>query len=253
MHLGALARRSIVRTLRQPLVWGPTLLFPLFFFAVIAPSLQASTDIEGFPTDSYITFALAMPFVQAGLSGCEVAGGALAEDIRTGFLSRLSLTPLKAGALLIGSLAGALALAAIGAIVYLAVGLAAGAEIETGVPGAVVVILLSVLFALGFASLGVFVALRAPTPDAVQALYPLLLALFFLSTMVMPLDLIETDWFKAVATYNPLSYLVDAVRSLLITGWEVADIAKGCAVAVVMTVLFLGAAGTQVGARLTRT
>ena len=95
VQLGRMARRSILRTVRQPLVWGPMLIFPLFFFAITAPGLEGATAIKGFPTDSYVSFALAMPFVQAGLSGVQTAGGELAEDIRTGFLSRLSLTPLQ--------------------------------------------------------------------------------------------------------------------------------------------------------------
>lgn len=253
VQLGRVARRSILRTFRQPLVWGPMLVFPLFFFAITAPGLEGATAIKGFPTDSYVSFALAMPFVQAGLSGVQTAGGELAEDIRTGFLSRLSLTPLNGAALVLGNLAGTVVLAFVGGLLYLAVGLAAGAEIEAGAGGAVVLVLLSVLIAFGFGALGIFVALRTGNADSVQALFPLLFALFFLSSMAMPRDLITTDWFKTVATINPLSYLVEAVRSLLISGWDTEALALGCGIAIAMAVIGLALASTQVHQRLART
>ena len=253
VQLGRMARRSILRTVRQPLVWGPMLIFPLFFFAITAPGLEGATSIKGFPTDSYVSFALAMPFVQAGLSGVQVAGGELAEDIRTGFLSRLSLTPLNGAAMVLGGLAGTIVLAFIGGLLYLAVGLAAGATVEAGAGGAVVLVLLSVLIAVGFGALGVFIALKSGSADAVQAFFPLLFALFFLSSMAMPRNLITTEWFKTVATINPLSYLVEAVRSLLIDGWDTEALALGCGIALVMAIVGLVLASTQVHNRLART
>ena len=114
-------------------------------------------------------------------------------------------------------------------------------------------VFLSVLIAIGFGAVGLFVALKSGSADAVQALFPLLFALFFLSSMAMPRDLITTDWFKTVATINPLSYLVEAVRSLLIDGWDTEALALGCGIAIVMAVVGLVLASTQVHNRLART
>jgi ABC-2 type transport system permease protein len=249
----SLARRSVVGTLRQPLIVAPTLLFPLFFLAVTAPALENSTSLKGFPTDNYLSFALAMPFVQAGLASVSVAGGALAQDIRTGFLSRLSLTRLQGAALVIGNLAGTVLLAIIGGIAYLAIGLAFGAEVEAGPGGGAFLVFLSILYAVAFGCLGVLVALRTGDAESVQALFPLLFALFFLSSMAMPRNLIETGWFKAIATYNPMSYLIEGVRSVLISGWDTEALLLGCGIAVAMIVVGLWAASRQLGSRLTRT
>ena len=249
----SLSRRSIVQTLRQPLIVGPTLLFPLFFLAVTAPALEGATEIKGFPTDSYLTFALGMIFVQAALSAVTTAGGSLAQDIHTGFLSRLSLTRMTPAALLIGSMAGTIVLAAISAAIYVVVGVVAGAEIESGVAGAFALVGLSVLFSLAFGSIGMFVALRTGDAESVQAVFPLLFSMFFLSSLIMPRDLIEKGWFEALATYNPLSYLIEAVRSLLITGWDAEALALGIGIALVICVVFLGAAAGQIGGRVTRT
>ena len=56
-------------------------------------------------------------------------------------------------------------------------------------------------------------------------------ALLFLSSMVMPRNLIREIWFEKIATYNPMSYLVEAPRSLLITGWDGEALALGCGIA----------------------
>ena len=109
----------MLRTLRQPIMIMPTLVFPLFLLAINASGLSAATDIPGFPTDSYLTFALAFPFIQGSIFATNTAGTNLAEDIGSGFFNRLSLTPMRGSALLAGQLAGVLLVAIVQAITYL--------------------------------------------------------------------------------------------------------------------------------------
>ena len=123
-----LAWRSMVRTLRHPHMIMPTLVFPLFMLAVNASGLQQATQIPGFPTDSYLTFTLGFAFLQGAIFAMLTAGTNLAEDIGTGFFTRLSLTPMRGSALLAGQLASVLLLSTIQAVTYLTVGLLAGAD-----------------------------------------------------------------------------------------------------------------------------
>ena len=64
------------------------------------------------------------------------------------------------------------------------------------------------------------VGLRAGSGEAVQGLFPLFFVLFFLSSQALPRPLIEQDWFRTIATWNPVSYMVEGMRSLIITGWD---------------------------------
>ena len=107
-----LARRSVVRTLRQPANIIPPLIFPLILLAVNSGGLKAETHLPGFPTDSFVAFALAVPFIQGALFATMNSGTDLARDIQTGFLNRLSLTPMRGAALLTGQLGGAVTLGA---------------------------------------------------------------------------------------------------------------------------------------------
>jgi ABC-2 type transport system permease protein len=248
----ALARRSVVRTLRQPANVVFPLVFPLLLLAVNAGGLDAATHLPGFPTDSFVAFALAIPFIQGALFATMNAGTDLARDIQTGFLNRLALTPMRDVSLLGGQLGGVVSLGFVQAVAYIAVGLAVGVRFETGFAGILVLLVFSVLIAIGFGALGAFAALRTGSGEAVQSLFPAFFVFLFLSSMNMPRDLIEIGWFRAVATANPVSYLIECVRSLIIVGWDAQALALGFGIALIILVVSLGLATTALRTRLTR-
>jgi hypothetical protein len=97
-EIGIIANRSVRRTLRQPALIVPTILFPLMLLAINASGLDVTKNIPNFPADSYLDFALVVTFMQGGLFAATTAGTELATDIETGFLNRLQLTPLRAPA-----------------------------------------------------------------------------------------------------------------------------------------------------------
>jgi ABC-2 type transport system permease protein len=253
LQVGALARRSVTRTLRQPAMVIPSLFFPLLLLSINAGGLDSATELPGFPTDSYLQFALAIAFVQGALFSANSAGTNVSNDVETGFLNRLALTPLRRLALLMGQLAGIMALGLIQAVTFLVVGLVAGAGIEAGVTGAVVIVALSLVISLAFGCIGAFVALRTGSGEAVQGIFPLLFAALFLSSMALPRNLIETAWFREVATYNPVSYMLEAIRSLVISGWDAEALALGFACAGGVALIAILAASAALRTRMVRT
>jgi ABC-2 type transport system permease protein len=225
------ARRSVVRTIRQPANVIFPLVFPLLLLAVNAGGLDAATKLPGFPTSSYLAFALAIPFIQGALFATMNAGTDLARDIQTGFLNRLSLTPMRGVALLAGQLGGIAVMGVAQAVVYLTVGLIVGVRLESGPAGALVLLAFALLISIAFGALGAFAALRTGSGEAVQSLFPVFFVFLFLSSMALPRNLIEVDWFRAVATANPVSYLIECIRSLIITGWDGEALALGFGIA----------------------
>jgi ABC-2 type transport system permease protein len=253
VQVGVLARRSVVRTLRQPAMVVPSLVFPLMLLSINSSGLESATHLPGFPTDSYFQFALAIPFVQGALFSANSAGTNVASDIESGFLNRLALTPLRRLALMVGQLAGILALGLIQAVTFVLVGVAFGDGIAAGVDGALVIVALSLVISLAFGCIGAFVALRSGSGEAVQGVFPLFFAALFLSSMSLPRDLIETDWFRTVATWNPVSYMLEAIRSLVIEGWDGEAIALGFASAGGLALIAMLAASSALRTRLVRT
>jgi ABC-2 type transport system permease protein len=249
----ALGRRAFFRVLRQPAQIIFPFIFPMLLFAVNAAGLDAATRLPGFPADDYRDFALAVPFMQGALFTAINAGTDLARDIETGFLNRLALTPLRGAALLSGLLAGSFVLGVVQAIVYLSVGMIAGAELAAGAGGALVLVVLSVTITVAFGTIGLFAALRFGSGEAVQGLFPVFFVFLFLSAMALPLDLLTTDWFHAIASVNPVTYLLEAIRSLLIEGWEIDQLALGFGIAAVIGAVGMTAASSALKTRLVRT
>jgi ABC-2 type transport system permease protein len=253
VQVGMLARRSVVRTLRQPAMVVPSLVFPLMLLSINSSGLDSATALPSFPTDSYFQFALAIAFVQGALFSANSAGTNVANDIETGFLNRLALTPLRKVALMMGQLAGILALGLIQAITFVLVGVAFGDGIAAGFGGALVIIGLSLVISLAFGCIGAFVALRSGSGEAVQGVFPLLFAALFLSSMALPRNLIETDWFRTVADWNPVSYMLEGIRSLVIEGWNGEALALGFACAGGLAMIALVAAASALRTRMVRT
>lgn len=251
--IAELARRSVIRTVRQPAQVVPALVFPLFLLAVNSAGLDAATRIRGFPTDSYLTFALAIPFIQGGLFAVMNGGTDLARDIETGFFNRLAMTPISGPALIAGELAGVLALGFLQSLVYVGVGLAAGAHFEAGVPGFFVLVALALSISFAFGCIGMLAALRFGSGEAVQGLFPVLFVFLFLSSMALPRNLIQTDWFRTVATWNPVSYLIEGIRSLFIEGFDAEALALAFGITAAIAAIFLAASAAALRTRLART
>jgi ABC-2 type transport system permease protein len=246
-----LSRRSVVRTFRDPGNLGPAIVIPLLLYAIIAGGLgDTVTTLQGFPTKSFVTFALAIPFVQGSLMVITNSGQAIATDIEHGFINRLAMTPMRGFALLVAQLSGAVVVGLIQAAIFFGVGLAAGAKIESGVAGSLVLLVMFLLAVIGFAAFGVFLALWTGSSQAVAAIAPVTAVALFLSSMAFPRNLMEEQWFKTIATVNPMSYLVEGIRSLLISGWDKQALALGFAFVFGLIILSLAASTRALRSRI---
>ncbi|MBA3347925.1 MAG: ABC transporter permease [Actinobacteria bacterium] len=252
-QVAALARRSIVRTVRQPASIVFPLIFPMLLLLVNSGGLAASTKLPGFPTDSFLAFALAVPFIQGALFSTMNAGTDLAKDIQTGFLNRLSLTSMRGVALIAGQLAGVVAMGLVQAGFYIAVGLAVGVDFASGALGILLLFLFAAVISTSFGAIGTFLALRTGSGEAIQGLFPILFVFLFLSSMNTPRDLIAVDWFHFVASINPVSYLIECVRSLIITGWSAQALLLGFGIAIAIGMVATVLSTLSLKERLART
>ncbi len=252
-QVGAIARRSVVRTSRQPASIIPPLVFPVVLMLVNAGGLRSSTDLPGFPTDSFLAFALAVPFIQGALFSTMNAGTDIARDVQTGFVNRLSLTALRDWPLLVGQLTGIVVLGVVQVVFYIVVGLTAGVRFESGPAGIAVLLLYGAMVALSFGALGAFLAYRTGSGETIQALFPVLFVFLFISSMNTPRNLIGVDWFRIAATLNPVSYMIECVRSLIITGWDWQALALGFGFVIVLGLVSLWLASGALRNRMTRT
>ena len=136
---------------------------------------------------------------------------------------------------------------------YIAVGLVVGVHFASGVLGILVLFVFAAVVSISFGALGLFLALRTGSGEAIQGLFPLLFVFLFLSSMNTPRNLIDVDWFRFVASVNPVSYLIECVRSLIITGWNGQALALGFGLAVLIGLVATTAATLSLKQRLVRT
>jgi len=251
-QVALLARRSVIRTWRQPAAIVFPLVFPMLLLAVNSGGLRAETHLPGFPTKSFLAFALAVPFIQGALFATMNAGTDLARDVESGFMSRLSLTPLRGAALLAGQLGGVVVLGVIQAAFYILVGLAAGVRPAAGVLGVLLLLVFSAFIALAFGAVGAWAALKTGSSEAVQSLFPVFFVFLFISSMNIPRNLMATQWFRYAATANPVSYLLECVRSLVIKGWDGQAIGLGFGIVAIVAIVALTLASTTLRRRLVR-
>jgi ABC-2 type transport system permease protein len=180
------------------------------------------------------------------------AGTDLARDIQTGFLNRLALTPMRSIALLAGQLGGVMVMTLIQAAVWIVAGLILGVHFAAGPLGILVLFVFALLIGLGFGALGAFLALRTGSGEAIQGMFPVFFVFLFISSMALPRNLIETDWFRTAATVNPVSYLLEGVRSLIIIGWDPEALALGFGIAAVLAAVAVSLATMALHTRMER-
>lgn len=233
--------RSLVVILRTPEAVLPTLFISAFFLLVYEASLgDAASFLPELQGKSYLGFILPLSVVSASLSGSTTAGQSIVRDIESGYFDKLLLTPVSRVALVSGPvIAGAIILTFQTALI-ICIALFMGLESETGVAGLLTVLGFGLLLGTGFAGFGVAVALRTGNAAATGAAGFAFFPLSFLTATFVPVDLLG-GWLQTVARINPITYILEATRSVLLTGWDAQALLAGllaCAVLGVIPFIF---------------
>ena len=220
----ALGLRSVRQTFRRPQLLAPIVVFPTILLAIQTGGAGSAVDLPGFPpVQSFLQFMLAGAMMQAMMLAGNSGGIAFAVDIEMGFTDRLFAAPISRFTIVLGRLAGTAALGLFSAVWFLAIGLIFGAEIESGVWGVLIAIVLITLSALAVGGIGAAIALRTGSASVVQGLFPLVLVILFVSNAFFPNDLM-IEPAKAIAEYNPMSFIVEGIRQPIISGVDAGDL-----------------------------
>jgi ABC-2 type transport system permease protein len=245
-----LARRSLLAEWRNPFGAASGLIFPLMLAAVYSAQFERATALPGFPpVDSFLDFILPASILQAVAFGATAAGGEMALDIQNGFFDRLLAAPTSRVSILLGKLAGVSVVAALKAVVLLAVFLAFGASVKGGVAAALVLVAVAVLLVLFLGGLGLMLAIRTGSQEAVDSTFPLIFVTLFVSSAFFPTALME-GWYRSLAEANPITWMIDPARRLVISGFSWSDALTAMAVPAVGAVLTIGLALVALRRRL---
>jgi ABC-2 type transport system permease protein len=213
-----LGRRAVREVIRLPAATIPTLFIPLFFLAVnigqISKTFPPTTPfLHG---QGYVGFQLPVSMMFAVCTA--TSGLALVTEIDLGYFDKLLVAPIRRSSIIFGRLAADLVRGLAVATLVLLVALAFGMEMRSGVGGAVVLVLLAALWGVAYAGIGMLVALHTRNVQATNASFLVFFPLLFLTPNFVPFELL-TPVMEALARINPVSYIIEGLRSLVLEGW----------------------------------
>jgi ABC-2 type transport system permease protein len=234
-----LGQRALREGWRTPEALFPTLFIPLFFLVVNVG--QAAKIFPGETTDflhgqGYGAFQLPSSLLLAASFG--TAALFLVEDIEGGYFDKLRAAPISRTALVLGRLIAEFAKGVLIATLIVVLGLIFGISIASGVLGFVLLVLLTALWACVFVGFMQLIALKTRSAAATNSGGLIFFPLLFLTPNFVPRDLL-TRPMELAATFNPVTYVMEALRSLILEDLVWSKIAYGFLVVAVLGALML--------------
>jgi ABC-2 type transport system permease protein len=216
-HLGL---RTMRRFLRVPANWISIVFFPLIQLLIFSQLYQDVVQLDGFgPGTSYLDYLAPGQVAFAALMGVAWSAYGLLVEYRSGYMDKLRAAPIGRWSILAGEMVPLFFQAAAMAGVVLVVSLALGAPLETGPGGFLLILALTGLFGIAFSGTSFIPALLTRSEQATSALALLMFPVFFVSTAFVPAVLMP-EWMQAVNDWNPVSFVIEAIRELMIAGYD---------------------------------
>lgn len=233
-----LSIRNIKQIWRPALALIPSLFIPVFFFVVNSQSLRAFASVPGFPHVSYRDFIAPVAMFTAIFFSAGNAGIELVQDISNGYFKKLLIMPINRLAIILGRLTEVAVQAVVQGMIVLVLLLVAGVHFRTGVLGILAIFGMLMIFAMAWSCVSMISALRTQNARLVQSLFVLAFPFLYITTSQAPKQLLPPV-FAALATYNPVTYIIEGVRALVLDSWSSPAIWQGFLVAIVAFVVLV--------------
>ena len=229
-----LGRRTLRRFYRVPSNPASIVLYPLIQLVVFSQLFKDIVQLPGFGGGSYLSYLAPGQIAFTVFFAVSWSGGNLLYDYRSGYLDKLRLAPISRYAILAGEFVPLFVECVVMAGIILVFSVLLGAPIATGLPGAIGVMLLGGAFGVAWSGTSFVPALLTKNEQATGTLSILFFPIAFMSTAFVPTGLMP-DWLTVVNAWNPISHVIEAMRSLMTVGVEPAVIGKA-----VVSILVLG-------------
>jgi len=232
----------------QKLVRNPILLFFSLFQPIIFLVLftQLLTNLSNFPGIlpagvSYLEFATAGILLQNAFGSALQSGNSIVFDIDSGFLQKMLVTQVSRPAILLGRLTSDAFRVVVQSAIILALAYVLGAFVTTGPVGILLIFFTIAFFGLAWSGISLALGMKTRSSETVFAIGGFLtFPLLFLSPALLPISFLP-DWVQNVSMFNPISYAINAIRTLMITGFDWTVILPAWGVIALVAILTLGA------------
>ena len=216
-HLGV---RTTRRFIRVPANVISILFFPVFQLLVFSQLYEDIVQLPGFAGDvSYLAYLAPGQIVSTAFFAVAWAGFGLLMEIRSGYTDKLRASPIHRWSILASEMVPLFFQAAGMSAILLVICVVLGTPIATGIPGALFILALAGLFGLAISGASFIPALVTKSEQATSTFSLLLFPLVFASTAFVPVAMMP-EWLQVLNTVNPITYVIEAIRALMITGYD---------------------------------
>jgi ABC-2 type transport system permease protein len=234
-----LGQRALREAWRTPDALFPTVFIPLFFLVVNVGQVAKifpSSSTEFLHGQGYGAFQMPNSLLLAASFG--TAALFLVEDIEGGYFDKLRAAPVSRTAIVLGRLIAEAVKGVLIATALVVLGMIFGISVESGPLGFVLLIGLTALWSVVFVGFMQLVALKTRSAAATNSAGLVFFPLLFLTPNFVPRDLL-TRPMEIASTLNPVTYVMEALRSLLLEDLEWGTVLPGFGVVAVLGALML--------------
>lgn len=221
-----LGRRTVRRFIRVPANYISIIFFPLIQLLVFSQLYQDIVELPDFGGQTnYLAYLAPGQVAFTAFMAVAWSGYGILIEYRTGYLDKLRSSPIGRWSILAGEMVPLFFQAAVMSGILLLVSLALGARIETGVGGFLLILVIAGVFGLAFAGASFIPALLTKSEQATSTFSLLLFPVMFMSTAFVP-EALMPGWMQVVNDWNPITYVIEAIRAIMVTGYDWGAIGK---------------------------
>ena len=206
--------RWMKKLIRNPILVFFSLFQPIIFLLLFTQLFSKFGTLLG--GVDYTVFATAGIVLQNAFSSAFQSGTSVVDDIKSGFLTKMLATPVNRSAILFGRILSDIFRVGVQTVLILSLAYALGVYPQTGIVGYLLIILTVAAFSLAWSGISLALGLKTKSGETVFGIAGFLtFPLLFMSTALVG-QAVMPSWMQTVSSYNPISFTVNAIRSLII-------------------------------------
>ena len=210
-----LVERYLIKLVRNPTLLGTNLATPIIFLVLFSQLLTNFGQFLPGASGGYLAYLAPGIILLNAMINAPLGGVSMANDLNSGFLSKMLLTQVSRSAILFGRLVTDMLMAMAESIITIVAAIAMGVQFSTGLPGVLLVLLTVAFFEFALSGIFLAVGIRTRKTETLSALSGVVFfPLIFISSAMFPVTFFPS-WAQTISSYNPVSYASDVARDLV--------------------------------------
>lgn len=214
----SLFQRYFIKLVRNPTLLATNLITPLFFLLLFSQLLQKFSIFLPGVSGGYLAYLTPGVVMLNAMISAPLGGVSIANDLNSGFLSKMLLTQVQRPAILLGRLLTDMSVVVVQSVITIIVAVVLGVKFSSGIPGIFLILLTTAFFELALSGIFLTIGIRTRKTETISAISGVIFfPLIFVSSAMFPVSFFPS-WAQTISKYNPVSYAANVTRGLVIGG-----------------------------------